>query len=130
MCYHCHVHHIVMTSPKKMEKLIRRVDGPAYFRKFIHREQHQIGRYEEFERGDCVKNTWVSQFCPRLGLTLCFPGGPDRKESACSTGDQASYLGWKIWRREWLSTPVFLPGEFRGQSNLASYSPWYPKSQT
>ena len=27
------------------------------------------------------------------------------------------------WRREWLPTPVFLPGEFHGQSNLAGYSP-------
>ena len=25
---------------------------------------------------------------------------------------------------EWLSTPVFLPGEFHGQRILVSYSPW------
>jgi len=29
-----------------------------------------------------------------------------------------------LWRREWLPTPVFLPGEFHGQRNLAGYSPW------
>ena len=28
------------------------------------------------------------------------------------------------WRREQLSTLVFLPGEFHGQRNLAGYSPW------
>ena len=28
------------------------------------------------------------------------------------------------WRREWLSTPVFLPGEFHGQRNLVSFSWW------
>ena len=28
------------------------------------------------------------------------------------------------WRREWLQTPVFLPGEFHGQRSLAGYSPW------
>ena len=28
------------------------------------------------------------------------------------------------WRREWLPTPVFLPGEFHGQRSLASYSSW------
>ena len=28
------------------------------------------------------------------------------------------------WRREWLPTPVFLPGEFDGQRSLAGYSPW------
>ena len=31
---------------------------------------------------------------------------------------------WKIpWRREREPTPVFLPGEFHGHRNLASYSP-------
>jgi len=25
---------------------------------------------------------------------------------------------------EWLSTPVFLPGEFQGHRSLAGYSPW------
>ena len=28
------------------------------------------------------------------------------------------------WRREWLSIPVFLPGESHGQRSLAGYSPW------
>ena len=27
------------------------------------------------------------------------------------------------WRRKWLPTPVFLPGEFHGQRSLAGYSP-------
>ena len=28
------------------------------------------------------------------------------------------------WRREWLPTPVFLPGESHGQRGLAGHSPW------
>ena len=28
------------------------------------------------------------------------------------------------WRREWIPTPVLLPGESRGQRRLAGYSPW------
>ena len=28
------------------------------------------------------------------------------------------------WRREWIPTRVFLPGEFHGQRSLAGYSPW------
>ena len=28
------------------------------------------------------------------------------------------------WRRKWLCTPLFLPGEFHGQRNLVRYSPW------
>ena len=38
---------------------------------------------------------------------------------------QVRSLRWKIpWRKERLSTSVFLPGEFHGQRNLAGYSPW------
>ena len=29
-----------------------------------------------------------------------------------------------FWRRKWLPTPVFLPGESQGQSSLVGYSPW------
>ena len=31
------------------------------------------------------------------------------------------------WRREWLPTPVFLPGEFHGQRSLVGYSSWSHK---
>jgi len=31
------------------------------------------------------------------------------------------------WRREWLPTPVFLPGDFQGQRSLVGYSPWGSK---
>ena len=31
------------------------------------------------------------------------------------------------WRRKWLPTPVFLPGKFNRQRNLAGYSPWGSK---
>ena len=34
------------------------------------------------------------------------------------------WIGKIPWRREWLLTPVFLPGEFQGQRSLAGYSPW------
>ena len=30
----------------------------------------------------------------------------------------------RSWRREKIPTPVFLPGEFHGQSCLVGYSPW------
>ena len=32
-------------------------------------------------------------------------------------------LNW-TQRREWLPTPVFLPGESHGERSLAGYSPW------
>ena len=34
------------------------------------------------------------------------------------------------WRRKWQPTPVFLPGEFRGQRSLVGCWPWGSHSQT
>ena len=34
------------------------------------------------------------------------------------------WVGMIPWRRAWLPTPVFLPGEFRGQTSPAGYSLW------
>ena len=31
------------------------------------------------------------------------------------------------WRREWLLTPVFLPGEPQRQRSLVGYNPWVCK---
>ena len=40
-----------------------------------------------------------------------------------------SWVGKISWRREWLPTPIFLPGDFCGQKSLAGYSPWDRKEQ-
>ena len=50
-----------------------------------------------------------------------FPGGSNSKESSCNAGDLGSIPGLRRspWRREWQPTPVFLPGKFHGQRNLA-----------
>ena len=50
---------------------------------------------------------------------LGFPGGSDGNESACNAGDLGSI---PTWRREWLPTPLFLPGEFHGERSLEGYS--------
>ena len=34
------------------------------------------------------------------------------------------WMGKIPWRKEWLPTPVFFPGEFHGQRSLTDYSPW------
>ena len=55
-----------------------------------------------------------------------FPGGSRGKGSACQCR-RCRFDLWvaKIpWRREWLPTPVFLPGEFHGQRRLVGLSPW------
>ena len=54
-----------------------------------------------------------------------FPGVSDSKESTCNAGDQGSISGLgRSLRREWLPTPIFLPGESHEQSSLVGYSPW------
>ena len=55
---------------------------------------------------------------------LGFLAGSDGKESAQNVGDPGSNPGSGRRRREWLTTPVFLPGEFHGQRSLVGYSPW------
>ena len=45
----------------------------------------------------------------------------------CSSDGEPGFDPWVgkcLWRREWQSSPVFLPGEFHGQRSLAGYSPW------
>ena len=37
------------------------------------------------------------------------------------------WVGKVPWRRKWLPTPIFLPGEFHGQKSLVGYSPWCHK---
>ena len=56
-----------------------------------------------------------------------FPGGTSGKKPTCQhfLSKKCGFDGWvgKIpWRREWLPTPVFLPGESHGQRSLAGYS--------
>ena len=51
-------------------------------------------------------------------------GGSDGKESACNAG-RPGFDPWvrKIpWRKEWLHTPVFLPGKPHKQRSLVGYS--------
>ena len=62
--------------------------------------------------------------------TKIFPGGSDSKESPAVQDTQVWSLGWEDpwigipWRREWLPTPVLLPGGFHGQRSLVGYSSW------
>ena len=35
-----------------------------------------------------------------------------------------TWVGKIPWKREWLPTLVFSPGEFHGHKSLVDYSPW------
>ena len=66
---------------------------------------------------------------PRTG----FPGSASAKEltSQCRRHKKRGFDPWvgKItWRRAWKSTPVFFPGESRGQRRLTVYSLWGKES--
>ena len=61
-----------------------------------------------------------------------WPVADSAKESTCSCRRYKRHgfdpwVGKIPWRREWQSTPVFLPEESHGQRSLAGYSPWSPK---
>ena len=62
-----------------------------------------------------------------LSASLYISGGAGGKEHACRCRRQESdpWVG-KIppWRRKRQPTPIFLPGESRGQRSLVGYSPW------
>ena len=55
-----------------------------------------------------------------------FPSGLDGKEAACNAAHPGSipWLRNIPWRRAWLSSPVFLPGESHGQRSQVGYGPW------
>ena len=60
---------------------------------------------------------------------LSVAGGASGKEPTyqCKIQKSRGFDSWvgKIrWRREWLPTPVFLPGKSHGQRSLVGYSLW------
>ena len=72
---------------------------------------------------------WNTHLC--YGLPRWLSG----KESACQCRRCKRcwfdlWVGKISWRRKWQPTPVFLPGKFHGQMNLASYCPVGLQSQT
>jgi len=60
-----------------------------------------------------------------LDIFLGFPGGSVGKESVYNAGDLGLILGWGRSSGEeiWQPIPVFLTGEFQGQSILVGYCP-------
>ena len=72
----------------------------------------------------------VSQWQMRLVVTV-WPAARDTVEGASlvalmvkNPAMQETWVAKIPWRREWLPTPVFLPGEYHGQKSLVGYSSW------
>ena len=55
-----------------------------------------------------------------------FPSSSVIKKSTrqCRRWGFNPWVGKVPWRSKWQPTPVFLPGEYQRQRNLAGYSPW------
>ena len=73
----------------------------------------KLGNSAYLDKGRCVSG---------------FPGGASGKEPACQCRRHkrhrfSPWVGKIPWRREWLPTPVFLPGESHGQRSLVGYGP-------
>ena len=70
---------------------------------------------------------WSAKYLFR-GVYWCFgfPRWLSSKESACQSRYHSfdPWVGKIPWSREWLSTPVLLPGKSHGQRSLVGYSPW------
>ena len=57
-----------------------------------------------------------------------FPGGSEGRVCLqCKRWGLDTWVGKIPWRREWQSTPIFLPEESHGQGSLVGYSPWCRK---
>ena len=61
-----------------------------------------------------------------LSGKCAFPWWLSGKESPCQCRRLRfdPWIGKIPWRRKWLPTLVFLPGEAHGQRGLVGYSPW------
>ena len=59
-----------------------------------------------------------------LNIPGGFPGGASGKEPACQCRRVHPWFRKIPQRREWLPTPVFLPGKFHRQRNLVGYKSW------
>ena len=72
-----------------------------------------------------IRRLYFKSIYRKTYYTLGFPGGKE-PICQCKRPERRRFQPWvqKIpWRREWLPTPVFLPGESHGQRSLAGYSP-------
>ena len=65
--------------------------------------------------------TWMCVVCMYMG----FPGVSVKNLPANASRHRFDlWVGTVPWRKKWLPTPVFLPGEFHRQRKLLGYSQW------
>ena len=81
----------------------------------------QLGKFAK-NYWEQVKSCKVSDFIAcKLYLNTNFKSSLGGSDGSLPAKQETRFdpWVWKIpWRREWLPTPVFLPGEFHGQRSL------------
>ena len=125
----------ISASAKREQKNVHRIFWGNFINSNIQWMSVSYLRYINFSR---PKGVWVLNYClcawdktPLFGeigikLLLWTSLVAPCKESTC----QCRRHGFDPWsnkthlRRKLQYTPVLLPGEFHGQSNLVGYSPW------
>ena len=63
-------------------------------------------------------------YCLLLCIITGFPGGSERVCLQCRRPRFNLWVKKIPWRREWLLTPVLLPGESQGQGSLVGCCLW------
>ena len=81
---------------------------------------HRAGRRGWDKSGECYRHTYPATCATGLPRwpgwwRTCLP---------CRRSELSPWVGKIPRRREWWSTPGFLPGQSLGQRILAGYSPW------
>ena len=116
-------------NPRRNLRAITKVDKKA--RQNETDRYLGIWEYSSENRHSLRANNWV---CPNYkAMKSCqllkystSQVAPVVKNLPASAGDPRDVglicVGKIPWRRKWLPTPVFLPGEFHGQRSLASFS--------
>ena len=103
---------------------------------FPHLKSCRVG-HRDLQKLTAIAWPWTIYHCGQhvkqfLFMLLCFSTMSvelrwlHAKESACQCRRCRldPWVGKIPWRRKWLPTPVFLPGESHGQRGLEGYSPW------
>ena len=101
-----------MTQFKRKHYLSSEVKGQVC--KQIPSMEMMMTSTSQKERRTWHVTSWIICLnCPFLNMCL-----------QCRRPGFDPWAGKGPWRTEWQPTPLFLPGEFHGQRNLASYSSW------